>query len=169
MVYFLEFLVRDGVGGDVSSNPCCWGGASSSCWAGTQPMSSATLTFMVICHWGGFVVVVFSEGGFLVREGFFFLDCVDGGEEVPHGGWDIAYDCYHLCQFTSCIPQFVCLTDFVCVCVCVVYVCVCVCVCIWGVCVCGVCICVCVHMHLTRASFNVLKYKYMPFSTNPAL
>ena len=75
MVYFLEFLVRDGVGGDVSPNPCCWRGASSSCWAGTQPMSSVTQTFMVICRWGGFVVVVcfvFSEGGFLVREGLFF-------------------------------------------------------------------------------------------------
>ena len=113
-------------------------------------MSSVTLTFMVICHWGGFVVVVcfvFSEGGV----GFFFGggDCVDGEEEVPHGGWDIAYDCYHLCQFTSCIPQFVCLTDFVCVCVCVVYVCVCVCVYLVCVCVCvcvayvSVCVCTC--------------------------
>ena len=56
----------------------------------------------------------------------------------------------------------------VCVFVCVYVVCVCVYVCVY-VCLC-MCMCVCVHKHVTRcASFSVLKYKYMPFSTDPAL
>ena len=58
-----------GWAGDVSSNPCCWRDASSSCWAGTLPTSSTTQTLRSVCR----CAVLFGRIGGMDKVDVFFL------------------------------------------------------------------------------------------------
>ena len=72
-----------GWAGDVSSNPCCWRDASSSCWAGTSPTSSTTQTLRWVCRCG-VLSRTFREGW--GGRGMFLLIHAAGEMQVPHAG-----------------------------------------------------------------------------------